>query len=61
MLTDQQLPPLRRFFSLLSTHDISVLRQLVKYVYNSFKKHYRQALRRALGFVFSRKDKQASY
>ena len=38
ILTNQHLPPLRRFFSLLSTHDISVLHQLAKYVYNSFEK-----------------------
>ena len=31
--TNQHLPPLRRFFSLLSTHDTSVLCQLTKYVY----------------------------
>ena len=37
ILTNQHLPPLRCFFSLSSTHDISVLRQLAKYVYNSLK------------------------
>ena len=36
--TNQHLPPLRRFFSLLSTQDTSVLRQLAKYVYKSFEK-----------------------
>ena len=38
ILPNQHLPPLRRFFSSLSTYHISVLRQLAKYVYNSFEK-----------------------
>ena len=38
ILTNQHLSPLRCFFSFLSTHDISVLRQLAKYLYNSFEK-----------------------